>query len=343
MKALKRAQDIIEKSNDWNYITYAIQNDEFLNQYEKIFVLAILEKTYIKDQKRNEVLWHAGMRIKVLLDSNTYNTAEEKESFKREIIQNDETLTQEEKGLLVNSFHERQCEFCKNFTDNFKYCEHCIQNYLRENFCNWTSEDESIDELIQLCQQKTLRPNSVIEWISFKQFKNVIYRTSGVIMVFANIGDFGFSQFGENSKREIYGNLPYIAPEILRKCPYTTKHNNLLILDILKGIKPGLVKEPRWYVSIMKRCWMLFQKTDQLLMKFMKKYLRNYTNQTNDIKDSNLCENVFAQSNKQLFKKSQKEQEAYDIQQQTVFNSKDISTDMSFKIDLEELNIDVIN
>ncbi|RIB25647.1 hypothetical protein C2G38_2138665 [Gigaspora rosea] len=146
IKALERAEDIINKSkNDWNYITYAIQNDEFLNQYEKIFVLAMFEKIYIEYQKRKEVLLHAGLRIRLLLDSNTYNTAEEKECFKREIIQNDETLTQEEKDamyLSFNSLHdknERQCEFCKNFTDNFEYCEHCIRNYLVENFCNWTS------------------------------------------------------------------------------------------------------------------------------------------------------------------------------------------------------------
>ncbi|RIB25642.1 hypothetical protein C2G38_431896 [Gigaspora rosea] len=45
IKALKRALNIIDKSkNDWNYQSYAIQNDEFLNQYEKIFVLAMFEK-----------------------------------------------------------------------------------------------------------------------------------------------------------------------------------------------------------------------------------------------------------------------------------------------------------
>ncbi|RIB25653.1 hypothetical protein C2G38_2030872 [Gigaspora rosea] len=171
------------------------KNDEFLNQYEKIYMLVLLEtikflfkffiRKSLEEQKNNEVLRQACLRVQFLLDSNTYNTAEEKERFKREIIQNDETLTQEEKDAMYLTFtslhgrNERQCEFCKNFTENFEFCEHCIQNYLRGNFCNWTSGNKSTDKLIQLCQQNTLRPNSVIEWISFNQFKNVIYRTSG--------------------------------------------------------------------------------------------------------------------------------------------------------------------
>ncbi|RIB25641.1 kinase-like domain-containing protein [Gigaspora rosea] len=186
---------------------------------------------------------------------------------------------------------------------------------------------------------------------------NILYNIKGMWYV----GDFGFSQVEENSKTKVYGNLPYIAPEILRKCPYTTssdiysfgilmweiliekppfhnrEHNNLLMLDIIKGIRPGLVKEPRWYVSIMKRCWDAIPENRPTI---------------NEI--------VFAQSNKQLFKKSQsklysfedlpeprnateEEQEAYDIQQQNAFNSNDISTDMSVKIDSEELYIDIIN
>ncbi|KAF0513773.1 kinase-like domain-containing protein [Gigaspora margarita] len=396
---VQRAQDIIEKSNDWIYATYAIQNDEFLNQYEKIFALAILEKTYIEDQKRVEVLCQACIRINFLLDSNTYNTAEEKERFKREIIQNDETLTQEEKDLLFNSFHdknERQCEFCKNFTDNFEYCEHCIQNYLRENFCNWTSEDVSIDELIQLCQQKTLRPNSVIEWISFKQFKNVIYRTSGgfasIYTAYITYNPYhkwdSQNQKLERTNTSTYVILKYfdnksftkeiaIHSILSTKCLYIVpcygltldidKKSVALVLELMKynlRIRPGLVKEPRWYVSIMRRCWDAIPENRPTINEIYEEVLAQlkiiYTNQANDIKDSNLCENVFAQSNKQLFKKSQskfysfedlpeprnateEEQEAYDIQQQNAFNSKDISTDMSFKMDSEALNIDIIN
>ncbi len=78
---------------------------------------------------------------------------------------------------------------------------------------------------------------------------------------------------------EVYGVLPYVAPEILRKQPYTTAadvysfgvimyelasgkppypdrpHNTELALDIVQGLHPKFAEEtPQCYVDLAKRC-----------------------------------------------------------------------------------------
>ncbi|GBC06280.1 hypothetical protein RclHR1_06730006 [Rhizophagus clarus] len=79
---------------------------------------------------------------------------------------------------------------------------------------------------------------------------------------------------------EIYGVVPYMAPEVLRKKPYTPAsdiysfsiimweftsgippfndkaHDHQLIYDICKGERPEIKKNtPKCYVDLMKRCW----------------------------------------------------------------------------------------
>ncbi|UZO14403.1 uncharacterized protein OCT59_005860 [Rhizophagus irregularis] len=57
---------------------------------------------------------------------------------------------------------------------NYKWCEPCQINDLKQNFTNWTSGNEKIDELIQEMQLKINKHNDVIiEWIPFKQFVDI--------------------------------------------------------------------------------------------------------------------------------------------------------------------------
>jgi hypothetical protein len=49
----------------------------------------------------------------------------------------------------------------------FKFCL-C---YLKNNFTNWTSRNEKIDELIQEMQSKINNPyDLIVEWIPYNQF-----------------------------------------------------------------------------------------------------------------------------------------------------------------------------
>jgi hypothetical protein len=57
--------------------------------------------------------------------------------------------------------------------DTCYWCGQCIINYLKENFTNWTSENEKIDDFIQEMQLKFEPDDSVFEWIPNDHFNNV--------------------------------------------------------------------------------------------------------------------------------------------------------------------------
>ncbi|PKK61138.1 hypothetical protein RhiirC2_856438 [Rhizophagus irregularis] len=59
------------------------------------------------------------------------------------------------------------------------YCEYCVQNYLKENFSNWTSGNDDIDNLIQECQIEALGPENIVEWIPYSNLKKIKYLTKG--------------------------------------------------------------------------------------------------------------------------------------------------------------------
>src|SRR6266511_1179304 len=97
------------------------------------------------------------------------------------------------------------------------------------------------------------------------------------------IGDLGLCQQVIDKKdnpNKIFGVIPYLAPEVLSKKPYTKEsdiysfgiimweyttgkkpfhdrpHNHHLILNILEGKRPEITEDtPEFYVNIMKKCW----------------------------------------------------------------------------------------
>src|SRR5438270_6073956 len=97
------------------------------------------------------------------------------------------------------------------------------------------------------------------------------------------IGDLGLCQQvidKKDSLNKIFGVIPYLAPEILSKKPYTKEsdiysfgmimwehttgkkpfhdrpHNHLLISDILNGERPQITDDtPEFYAELMKKCW----------------------------------------------------------------------------------------
>ena len=97
------------------------------------------------------------------------------------------------------------------------------------------------------------------------------------------IGDLGLCQQVVDKKdnpNKIYGVIPYLAPEVLSKKPYTKEsdiysfgmimwefttgkkpfhdrpHDEYLMLDILKGERPQITDDtPEFYTELMKKCW----------------------------------------------------------------------------------------
>src|SRR5207302_1667500 len=99
----------------------------------------------------------------------------------------------------------------------------------------------------------------------------------------SKIGDLGLCQQVVDKKdnlNKIFGVIPYLAPEVLSKKPYTKEsdiysfgmimwehttgkkpfhdreHNHCLISDILKGERPQITDDtPEFYTELMEKCW----------------------------------------------------------------------------------------
>ncbi|RGB33067.1 kinase-like domain-containing protein [Rhizophagus diaphanus] len=94
------------------------------------------------------------------------------------------------------------------------------------------------------------------------------------------ISDLGFCGPADKLSTSIYGNLPYIAPEVINGKGYTFKsdiysiamlmweisfgqspfmnyeHDYILAINIIDGIRPKIVSEiPLEYKSLMEQCW----------------------------------------------------------------------------------------
>ena len=71
---------------------------------------------------------------------------------------------------------ENLCKKCSEEYTNvgWKWCKPCQIDNLKENFTNWTSGNEKIDELIQEMQLKIVfRWDIVFEWIPYNQFSDI--------------------------------------------------------------------------------------------------------------------------------------------------------------------------
>src|SRR6266511_3689801 len=111
------------------------------------------------------------------------------------------------------------------------------------------------------------------------------------------IGDLGLCQKlvdKKDDQNEIFGVVPYIAPEVLSGKPHTQRsdiysfgmimweyatgkkpfynrsHNHGLIPDVLEGKRPEISKDtPEFYIDLMKNAGFQSQKIDLLPRKFM--------------------------------------------------------------------------
>ncbi|CAG8515332.1 12989_t:CDS:2, partial [Dentiscutata heterogama] len=129
--------------------------------------------------------------ISVLFDS---------ESFEQiaQIIQDNETLTSQEKKYLKDTFIKGRnvygrkanmlnalCIRCQSELSAEFSCLECIRLHIKNNFSKWTSGDKLFDFWIQKFQLKFYaRSNKVIEWVPFDRFQNIKIKASGG---FANV------------------------------------------------------------------------------------------------------------------------------------------------------------
>ncbi|PKC57359.1 hypothetical protein RhiirA1_472623 [Rhizophagus irregularis] len=96
-----------------------------------------------------------------------YDLTEEQESLIDKLI-TDEKLKERYKGNGL-------CEEC-NYIKIWRFCNYCC---FQQNFKNWTSGNNDVDEFIQKAQLKASNKYSPIEWIEYDKFENVEYLAKG--------------------------------------------------------------------------------------------------------------------------------------------------------------------
>ena len=142
---------------------------------------------------REEIVFAACHRAYALTDINIQDTLEKEHKFRQRTVLADKSLTKNEKSyavkllnkdfdnfkILLNKGTKRICENCHDECLATLYCEHCVRNYLKAKFSNWTSGNNDVDNLIQQCQMETFRPDFIVEWIPYNNLQNIKYLTKG--------------------------------------------------------------------------------------------------------------------------------------------------------------------
>ena len=78
--------------------------------------------------------------------------------------------------IIQNEYLESYCEKCYKQYEiiTYKWCTQCQRNDLKNNFINWTSGNDKIDDFIQDKQLKIINPlNIVFEWIPYNKFDEI--------------------------------------------------------------------------------------------------------------------------------------------------------------------------
>jgi serine/threonine protein kinase len=78
--------------------------------------------------------------------------------------------------VLEDKYFEKYCIKCEKIYSNIsnRWCRTCQIDYFKNNFNNWTSENEKVDNLIQEMQLKIHDSSDIVfEWIPFNQFNNI--------------------------------------------------------------------------------------------------------------------------------------------------------------------------
>ncbi|EXX55693.1 Cdc15p [Rhizophagus irregularis DAOM 197198w] len=142
---------------------------------------------------RYELIYATNNRAATLTDTNIYNDIHKQFEFRKQTVLADKILTNDEKTyairklvenydrdkVIFNSGTTRICKNCNQECLATLHCEYCVRNYLQENFPNWTSGNDDIDNLIQKCQMESLGPKDIVEWIPYSNLENIKYLTKG--------------------------------------------------------------------------------------------------------------------------------------------------------------------
>ncbi|RIB06257.1 hypothetical protein C2G38_2116507, partial [Gigaspora rosea] len=65
------------------------------------------------------------------------------------------------------------CTICKKNKPHIAWCQECGTKYFKDNFDNWTSGNQKIDEIIKETQMNSKFAIDFVEWIPYEQFEQI--------------------------------------------------------------------------------------------------------------------------------------------------------------------------
>ncbi|CAB5393786.1 unnamed protein product [Rhizophagus irregularis] len=145
---------------------WARWNNEYARYPHENIVLKCLHTSYnnITIEFLNEV--HKAIKYPITYGRLMYGISQNPNSEEYTLILNNKYLQYLEKCCL-------KCDKIDVIIQH-KLCRKCQINYLRENFANWISGNEKIDNYIQEMQLKVYsHKDTLFEWIPYNQFKDV--------------------------------------------------------------------------------------------------------------------------------------------------------------------------
>ncbi|CAB5393106.1 unnamed protein product [Rhizophagus irregularis] len=146
--------------------------DEFATIYSAIWKDGPLQY----DENKYEYIRRQGTKVNLKL-YNTQNITSEFLNKVKPYFENDHLY-----GISQNSdkdymiiLQDIYCDKCvsKYLDTYYKWCKPCQINNLKNNFTNWTSENEKIDNLIQEMQLEINNSDNMVEWITYNQFNYI--------------------------------------------------------------------------------------------------------------------------------------------------------------------------
>ncbi|POG76769.1 hypothetical protein GLOIN_2v862001 [Rhizophagus irregularis DAOM 181602=DAOM 197198] len=147
--------------------------------------------------------------------------------------------------------------------EQYKWCKTCEIGLLKENFKNWTSKNEKIDNLIQKVQLRINDPNDIMfEWVPYDQFKIKEVGKDGPATVY-------LAKWKDGPLR--WDKKKYIRDSdktVVLKCLNVSHNVNLSDEDVEYSVK--------WYIDL--KIFGISQKPDtkDYLMVLSNKYFEEY-------------------------------------------------------------------
>ncbi|GBC29530.2 kinase-like domain-containing protein [Rhizophagus irregularis DAOM 181602=DAOM 197198] len=158
--------------------------------------------------------------------------------------------------------------YCKNCGEKYGHIDHTwfIEYADGGSYNNWISINyrdfdwrNKIQTLLSIIEG--------LKGIHKKQKVHHDFHTGNILFLTKNlnilnrkslfISDMGLCEdLNNTSEVKTYGVIPYMAPEVLRRKPYT-QAADIYSFEICNGIRPKINKleAPKYYINLMRRCW----------------------------------------------------------------------------------------